>query len=67
MDGTLDKKCILSNIQQMIIKDIDLKYQTYKKNLIVPGFYHLFYVDCKGKPAPSLMIRIDKSVSSPLE
>ena len=35
-----------------------------KLNLIVPAFYHLFYVDCNGKPAPSLMVRFDDEADS---
>ena len=38
-----------------------------KEHLIVPGFYHLFYVDCKGKPSKSLMIRFDDTATSVLE
>ena len=48
-------------------------YSTYKfltpsakKHLIVPAFYHLFYIDCKGKPAKSLIVRFDDTVDSPL-
>ena len=26
---------------------------------MAPAYYHLFYVDCKGKPARSLMVRLD--------
>jgi hypothetical protein len=30
-----------------------------RKELMAPAYYHLFYVDCKGKPARSLMVRLD--------
>jgi len=31
---------------------------------IVPGFYHLFYNDCKGKPSVAVSVRFDDNVES---
>ena len=37
----------------------------YKEYSIVPAFYHLFFVDCKGKPTKSIMVRFDDQASAP--
>lgn len=29
---------------------------------IIPAFYHLFYIDCKGKPAKAESVRFDNNV-----
>ena len=32
---------------------------------IVPAYYHMFFVDCVGKPSESLMVRFDDKATSP--
>ncbi|ETO26723.1 protein of unknown function DUF1929 [Reticulomyxa filosa] len=36
-----------------------------KANNIVPAFYTMFYVDCRGKPSLSIMVRFDDDATSP--
>lgn len=31
---------------------------------IIPGFYHLFYTDCRGKPTVALSVRFDDTVNA---
>lgn len=34
------------------------------ENQIIPAFYHLFYVDCRGKPTVSVSVRVDDNVKT---
>ena len=44
---------------------VEFQAPNTKQENIQPGYYMLFYVDCKGKPSVAKMVRFDDKATAP--
>ena len=62
-----DSGQILFRLEFDVISDSVIEFVMPKQRdlMIVPAYYMLFFVDCRGKPAKSIMTRYDNQANSP--